>query len=235
VTELADLDPKEHAVMVEEHLTAARNYLAIAEEAFTVAWPSGGRPPVATNGELQVWQSAASQLKDALKLSDGHRAAAWALKIHAPMPAARTAPFPPPGLWSGPLPQTPPEAYVPPIPVRHVTEDELNAADDVLSPYALPPGFSDGYRAGVRRALDRVAEAMRKAGKHRSEAWARECADLPADAVWPDAPAYKGAVVRVNDPAADLPPLSADQLDALYRAVADEYSTRSRAAKGSRT
>ncbi len=50
----------------------------------------------------------------------------------------------------------------------------------------------------ARAALRRTALLATEAGKQRTAAWLRHCAELVAERVWPPAPAYKGAVVRAG-------------------------------------
>lgn len=85
------------------------------------------------------------------------------------------------------------------------------------------------YSRGGRHALVRAARFMRKAEKNRSFAWLMECAgrwEQGFEVQWPDAPAYKGAVVHVENPADDLKVLTADQLDELLKAVESEQFER---------
>lgn len=85
------------------------------------------------------------------------------------------------------------------------------------------------YTQGGRHALVRAARFMRKAEKNRSFAWLMQCANLweqSWDAQWPDAPAYKGAVVHIDAPETDLRELTADQLEALLTAVEGEQFRR---------
>lgn len=88
----------------------------------------------------------------------------------------------------------------------------------------------EAYTQGGRHALVRAARFMRKAEKYRSFDWLMECADIwekeGFQGQWPDAPAYKGAVVHVESPEADLRELTADQLAALFKAAEDEQFRR---------
>jgi hypothetical protein len=86
------------------------------------------------------------------------------------------------------------------------------------------------YIQGGRHALLRAARFARKAEKNRSFEWLMKCADIwekqGFEAQWPDAPAYKGAVVHVDAPGPDLKGLTADQLDDLLRSVEAEQFER---------
>jgi hypothetical protein len=85
------------------------------------------------------------------------------------------------------------------------------------------------YSRGGRHALVRAARFMRKAEKNRSFAWLMECADRweqGFEVQWPDAPAYKGAVVHVEAPELDLKTLTDDQLIELGIAIDAERFDR---------
>lgn len=87
----------------------------------------------------------------------------------------------------------------------------------------------EAYTQGGRHALVRAARFMRKAEKNRSFAWLMECADRwerGFQIQWPDAPAYKGAVVHIENPADDLRALTADQLVELGIAIEAERFAR---------
>jgi hypothetical protein len=88
----------------------------------------------------------------------------------------------------------------------------------------------EAYTQGGRHALVRAARFMRTAEKNRSFAWLMTCADIwekeGYGGQWPDAPAYKGAVVHVESPAGDLKVLTADQLDDLLKAIEGEQFER---------
>jgi hypothetical protein len=87
----------------------------------------------------------------------------------------------------------------------------------------------DAYTQGGRHALMRAARFMRKAEKNRSFAWLKECADRweqGFEVEWPDAPAYRGAVVHVDAPEPDLRELTAEQLDRLRTLVRLECDRR---------
>ena len=54
-------------------------------------------------------------------------------------------------------------------------------------------------------ALLRASEFAEIAGKTRTALWLRQCAEASrVDGTWPDAPAYKGTVVHVENPGPDL-------------------------------
>lgn len=87
----------------------------------------------------------------------------------------------------------------------------------------------DAYTRGGRHALMRAARFARAAGKQRTDAWLKQCADRWTsgfEAQWPDAPAYKGPVVHVDAPQADLRTLTADQLNDLLKAIESEQLQR---------
>lgn len=89
----------------------------------------------------------------------------------------------------------------------------------------------EAYTQGGRHALVRAARFMRTAEKNRSFAWLMRCADLwekSWDAQWPDAPAYKGAVVHIETPGPDLKALTDDQLIELGIAIDAERFERDR-------
>jgi hypothetical protein len=85
-------------------------------------------------------------------------------------------------------------------------------------------------RGPIVSALRRAADLAQRAGKRRTSAWLRVCADIVEreglQAEWPEAPAYKGAVVHVENPENDLRELTADQLAALFKAAEDEQFRR---------
>jgi hypothetical protein len=88
--------------------------------------------------------------------------------------------------------------------------------------------MSENY-AGAS-TLRRAAKHTEKAGKTRTTAWLDACAWIyelkGPDAPWPDAPAYKGAVVHVDAPGPDLKALTADQLTELGIAIDAERFER---------
>jgi hypothetical protein len=87
----------------------------------------------------------------------------------------------------------------------------------------------EAYIQGGRHALTRAARFMRKAEKSRSYAWLKECADRWEQGFqveWPDAPAYKGAVVHIDAPGPDLKALTDDQLIELGIAIDAERFER---------
>lgn len=89
----------------------------------------------------------------------------------------------------------------------------------------------EAYTRGGRHALVRAARFMRKAEKNRSYAWLKECAnrwEQGFEVQWPDAPAYKGAVVHVEAPGPDLKELTDDQLIELGIAIDAERFERDR-------
>lgn len=85
------------------------------------------------------------------------------------------------------------------------------------------------YTQGGRHTLLRAARFARKADKNRTYDWLVRCADLweqSWDAQWPDAPAYKGAVVHIDTPSPDLKALTDDQLVELGIAIDAERFER---------
>jgi hypothetical protein len=68
------------------------------------------------------------------------------------------------------------------------------------------------------------------AGKERTEAWLRSCAEIVAregyQAPWPEAPAYKGPVVLLDSLEASLAILTSQQLDRLRMFVRLECDRR---------
>lgn len=75
--------------------------------------------------------------------------------------------------------------------------------------------------------LTRVARCTELAGKERSTAWLLECAQRSGrDEAWPPAPAYKGAVVHLNDPRPDFAALSDAQLRDLRVQIVTEMHQR---------
>lgn len=91
----------------------------------------------------------------------------------------------------------------------------------------------DDYLTGGAVALRKVAALAQESGKQRTAAWLVRCAELVYrdgfDLRWPDAPAYKGPVVHVEDRAQqeiDLRALTADQLTNLGIALDAERFRR---------
>lgn len=86
------------------------------------------------------------------------------------------------------------------------------------------------FTRGGFTALDRAAEYARTAGKRRTAAWLAACASLVEhkgfDADWPEAPAYKGPVVHIENPGLDLIQLNAVELDRLRTFVRLECDRR---------
>jgi hypothetical protein len=92
--------------------------------------------------------------------------------------------------------------------------------------------MSSEFTRGGFTALDRAAEYAKTAGKPRTSAWLAACAALVEhkgfQADWPEAPAYKGFVVHIENPETDLHQLSDVELEDLARAVANEQVRRKR-------
>jgi hypothetical protein len=88
----------------------------------------------------------------------------------------------------------------------------------------------EAYTQGGRHALVRAARFARKADKNRSFEWLMTCADIwekeGFGGQWPDAPAYKGAVVHIEAPGPDLKALTDDELIALSIAIDGERFER---------
>lgn len=89
---------------------------------------------------------------------------------------------------------------------------------------------SSEFTRGGFTALERAAEFARSAGKRRTAAWLAACAALVErkgfQADWPDAPAYKGFVVHIENPEPDLRQLNAVELDRLRMHVRLECDRR---------
>ena len=88
---------------------------------------------------------------------------------------------------------------------------------------------AEDYIKGGKHALLRAARFARKAEKIRSFEWLVECAqrwEQGIEVEWPEAPAYKGAVVHVETPETDLRELTPDQLITLGIALDAERHRR---------
>lgn len=85
-------------------------------------------------------------------------------------------------------------------------------------------------RGPIVATLRRAAMAAVLAGKERTAAWLRSCADIVEregyEAPWPEAPAYKGPVVHVENPEPDLTQLNSVELDRLRTLVRLECDRR---------
>lgn len=180
MSDLAPFDPKANEELIDAHLTAARNYLEVAEQAFNQVWGND-------NDALFSTADNRDRLDDALKLAQSHRSTAKALYDTVPPPKVTLSD------WQ-PLPPTPPEAYVPrmgvlsdgaqvewnpePIPVRYVTADEERTPT-----YA--DGVKEGFRDGVHQALTRAQEEIYNAGSDHIAKWLDVCRGLGMAKAWP--------------------------------------------------
>jgi hypothetical protein len=91
-------------------------------------------------------------------------------------------------------------------------------------------------RGPIVSALRRASELAQRAGKERTSAWLRACAEVVEaegyDAPWPVAPAYRGPVVHIEDPQSDLFSMGDVELEDLARAIANEQVRRKRLENG---
>jgi len=78
----------------------------------------------------------------------------------------------------------------------------------------------------VSTPLRAAAVLAEKAGKTRTAEWLRACATAGLNGSWPDAPAYKGAVVHLADPRPDFADLSSAQLRVLRLQIVTELRQR---------
>lgn len=89
------------------------------------------------------------------------------------------------------------------------------------------------FMEGASWALGKASKYCERSGKTRSAEWLNECVQVVEGATpsgpWPEAPAYKGSVIHVEDrtkTALDLGNIADDQLIWLNTAVMNEMSSR---------
>lgn len=109
--------------------------------------------------------------------------------------------------------------------------DQIKSAETraMLTPtQAAPPEPDEMYSEGAARALERCSKAADAAGKTRTAQWLYACAKASRAGIvdWPDAPAYKGPVVHVNLPSADLEALTDGQIRGLRNTLNHELNRR---------